>query len=264
MDPLSLQNRSHAAQLLSREAGLLALHHFRNRDSLKWESKGPQDWVSQADRAVEEQIRERLLKLFPEDGFLGEESGKHKIDSRGIWVVDPIDGTSSFLKGMPTWCVSLAFLLDDGSIPIGVIYQPCTDELYTTDPGQGARLNGIPMKPPRAGSMAEGIFGIGHSRRVDHLKTQNAVRYVTQNDGTFETLGSGALMVAYVACGRYIGYYEPHIHAWDCLAGISLVRSVGGWTSDFLADDGLRKGNHLAAAVPGMEKTLASLLEATE
>ena len=112
MDPLSLQNRSHAAQLLSREAGLLALHHFRNRDSLKWETKGPQDWVSQADRAVEEQIRERLLKLFPEDGFLGEESGKHKIDSRGIWVVDPIDGTSSFLKRMPTWCVSIAFLLD--------------------------------------------------------------------------------------------------------------------------------------------------------
>ena len=104
--------------------------------------KGPQDWVIQADHDEEHWISKRLKSLFPEDGFLGKESEKHQLDATGGWMVEPIDGTSCFLMGIPVWCVSIAFLLQNGSTPIGVIYQPCTDELHTSDPETGARIHG--------------------------------------------------------------------------------------------------------------------------
>ena len=103
----SIQNRFHAVQVLVRDSGLYALQWFRKLDSLKTEKKGPQDLVSKADREVEKMIRERLQTLFPEDGFLGEESGTRNLDAEGVWVVDPIDGTSCFLNGLSSWCVSI-------------------------------------------------------------------------------------------------------------------------------------------------------------
>ena len=106
----SIQQRFDAVQVLVRDAGIYALQWFRKLDSLKTEKKGPQDLVSKADREVEKMIRERLQTLFPEDGFLGEESGNQNLDAEGIWVVDPIDGTSCFLNGLSSWCVSIAFV----------------------------------------------------------------------------------------------------------------------------------------------------------
>ena len=127
----SIQNRFHAAQVLVRDAGLYALQWFRKLDSLKTEKKGPQDLVSKADREVEKMIRVRLQTLFPEDGFLGEESGTRNLDAEGIWIVDPIDGTSCFLNGLSSWCVSIAFVVKN-HIVIGLIYAPCTDELFAS------------------------------------------------------------------------------------------------------------------------------------
>ncbi|HBJ46693.1 MAG TPA: inositol monophosphatase, partial [Deltaproteobacteria bacterium] len=120
----SIQQRFHAAQVLVRDAGLYALQWFRKLDSLKTEKKGPQDLVSKADREVEKMIRERLQTLFPEDGFLGEESGTRNLDAEGIWIVDPIDGTICFLNGLSSWCVSIAFVVKN-QIEIGLIYAPC-------------------------------------------------------------------------------------------------------------------------------------------
>jgi len=145
----SIQNRFHAVQVLVRDAGLYALQWFRKLDSLKTEKKGPQDLVSKADREVEKMIRERLQTLFPEDGFLGEESGTRNLDAEGIWIVDPIDGTSCFLNGLSSWCVSIAFVVKN-QIEIGLIYAPCTDELFASQRGTGATLNGKPMKPSKA------------------------------------------------------------------------------------------------------------------
>ena len=117
----AIQQRFHAVQVLVRDAGLYALQWFRKLDSLKTEKKGPQDLVSKADREVEKMIRERLQTLFPEDGFLGEESGTRNLDAEGIWIVDPIDGTSCFLNGLSSWCVSIAFVVKN-QIEIGLIY----------------------------------------------------------------------------------------------------------------------------------------------
>ena len=111
MNEQSIKNRYHASQVLVRDAGVCALQWFRNQDLLETEKKGPQDWVSQADHKVENMIHERLQTLFPEDGFLGEESGFRDLGAKGIWVVDPIDGTSCFLNGLPSGAFQLPMLL---------------------------------------------------------------------------------------------------------------------------------------------------------
>ena len=257
----SIQNRFHAVQVLVRDSGLYALQWFRKLDSLKTEKKGPQDLVSKADREVEKMIRERLQTLFPEDGFLGEESGTRNLDAEGIWIVDPIDGTSCFLNGLSSWCVSIAFVVKN-QIEIGLIYAPCMDELFAAQLGAGATLNGKPMKPSKATSLADGIVGLGYSPKSSIVATQKAFDYLFKNGGVYHDVGSAALMLAYVAAGRYIGVYEFQINSWDCLAGIAMVRETGGWTNDFLANDGLLTGNPVLVAAPGVKVAMQNLFAA--
>jgi len=257
----SIQNRFHAVQVLVRDSGLYALQWFRKLDSLKTEKKGPQDLVSKADREVEKMIRERLQTLFPEDGFLGEESGTRNLDAEGIWIVDPIDGTSCFLNGLSSWCVSIAFVVKN-QIEIGLIYAPCMDELFAAQLGTGATLNGKPMKPSKATSLADGIVGLGYSPKSSIVATQKAFDYLFKNGGVYHDVGSAALMLAYVAAGRYIGVYEFQINSWDCLAGIAMVRETGGWTNDFLANDGLLTGNPVLVAAPGVKDAMQKLFAA--
>ncbi|HHZ86232.1 MAG TPA: inositol monophosphatase [Candidatus Lambdaproteobacteria bacterium] len=244
-----------------RDAGLYALQWFRKLDSLKTEKKGPQDLVSKADREVEKMIRERLQTLFPEDGFLGEESGTRNLDAEGIWIVDPIDGTICFLNGLSSWCVSIAFVVKN-QIEIGLIYAPCMDELFAAQLGTGATLNGKPMKPSKATSLADGIVGLGYSPKSSIVATQKAFDYLFKNGGVYHDVGSAALMLAYVAAGRYIGVYEFQINSWDCLAGIAMVRETGGWTNDFLANDGLLTGNPVLVAAPGVKVAMQNLFAA--
>ena len=257
----SIQQRFHAAQVLVRDAGLYALQWFGKLDSLQTEKKGPQDLVSKADREVEKMIRGRLQTLFPEDGFLGEESGTRNLDAEGIWIVDPIDGTICFLNGLSSWCVSIAFVVKS-QIEIGLIYAPCMDELFAAQLGAGATLNGKPMKPSKATSLADGIVGLGYSPKSSIVATQKAFDYLFKNGGVYHDVGSAALMLAYVAAGRYIGVYEFQINSWDCLAGIAMVRETGGWTNDFLANDGLLTGNPVLVAAPGVKDAMQKLFAA--
>ena len=258
MEEQTIRNRFHASQVLVRNAGACSLKWFRNQDHLQTEKKGPQDWVSQADHEVENMIRERLHTLFPEDGFFGEEGGFQDLEAKGIWVVDPIDGTSCFINGLSSWCVSIAYVVGN-QIEIGLIYAPCTDELFATQRGFGATLNGRDLKPSKATSFDEGIVGLGYSPKSSIEATQKALGYLLNNGGVYQDIGSAALMTAYVASGRYIGYYEFQINSWDCLAGIALVRETGGWTNDFLANDGLQTGNPIIAASPGTKEVMQDL-----
>lgn len=269
MDRPSLQDRYAFAQELAREAGQLAYDYYKRRAELAVESKGLQDVVSIADKKVEELIRARLEARFPEDGFLGEETGAsaggapgRAVGGQAIWVVDPIDGTSCFLAGMPTWCVSIALVLD-GEIVIGVIHDPNVDELYAARRGGGAYLNGTRQPVPPAASLKDGLFGTGFSHRSPPQDIVPFIAELLNEGGMFLRNGSGALMLAYVAIGRLVGYYEPHINSWDSLAGLLLVREAGGWTCDFLADDGLTRGNVCAAATPGVAEKIQELIAAT-
>lgn len=236
------------AQNLIKTAGALALDYFNNRETLQIEHKGLQDVVSIADQAVEQLIRDDIRAAFANDGFLGEENAEADIaqfeqkSTHVIWVVDPIDGTALFLNGIPSWCVSIALIVD-GEIELGLIYDPCNDELFSAQRGQGALLNGKAIHITAAKSVAQGMTGVGFSHRVAPSTVINFLEPLLNDGGMYVRSGSGALSLAYVAAGRLIGYYEPHINAWDCLAGILLVEEAGGTVNNFLENDGLAKGN---------------------
>ena len=250
--------RLHTACQVARSAGALALDYFEKRDELDVSSKGLQDRVTLADQEVERHIFEKIIEAFPDDGFLGEEmaSGEPvKLVEEGTWVVDPIDGTDCFIYGIPCWCISIAWM-QAGGAKIGVIYDPLHDEMYSASPGQGAKLNGKKMQISSATDLSDGITGMGYSTRVEPAASIEALQRLMEAGGMFNRCGSGALSLAWVAAGRLIGYYEPHINSWDCLAGIVLVREAGGWVNDFLADDGLTRGNPIIAAAPGMVRKI--------
>jgi len=243
----AMQARYELAQVVARRAGEKALEMFRQRDSLVIESKGLQDMVSIADRDTELLIREDVQASFAEDGFLGEEGGLERAEARFLWVIDPIDGTACFVNGMHAWCLSIGVLCD-GKPVIGVVYDPNSDEMFHALEGQGAFVNTMPLQAVQATGLSQGVLGVGFSHRVPVGAFIPFLNRVLSQGGMFIRNGSGALMLAYVAAGRLIGYYEPHINAWDCMAGMVLVREAGGKVSDFLSGQGLLQGNPIIAA----------------
>jgi myo-inositol-1(or 4)-monophosphatase len=247
-----------AACAVAREAGALALAYFRSRDSLTIERKGPQDIVSIADRAVEDRIRQRLAELFPGEGVLGEEAGLEGSSDGAVWVVDPIDGTWCFLNGIDSWCVSLAFVRG-GTIEAGVIYHPCTGELFAARRGGGATLDGRPMHVSDARSLGEGTVSVGYMVRSPRHLVLGMLSRLVEAGGIYHRHGSGSLGLAWTAAGRLIGYVEPHMYAWDALGGLLLIREAGGFTNDFLSGDGLLKGNPVVAGPPQLRRALETV-----
>lgn len=255
-----LEERLALARKMAIEAGTLALKYFNAREQLIVETKAdPQDVVSIADREVEELIRSRIVECFPDDAILGEEYGVSPGTSDYTWVIDPIDGTSPFVNGMPSWCISIAALYGE-QIAIGVIYVPCNDELYDSAIGMGARLNDKELKLNGDRTIRNSVTGIGANHHVSPASVAHIVEKLLDAGGNFIRNGSGALMLAYVAAGRLVGYYEPYMHAWDCMAGYCLVKEAGGWHHPFpVKGDGLTKGAPVLAASMGAVNDLREI-----
>lgn len=217
-----------AAVRIAEEAGATALDFFARRGALTVERKSAaQDLVSEADREVEDQIRRSLAEAFPDDGQLGEERGRSAGRSGFTWVIDPIDGTSPFVFGQPNWCVSIA-LLGPERIELGVIHAPVLRETYVAARGRGATLNGRPLAVDPAWTFASANIAFGADHKADPVASAAFVQGLYAQGGVMFRIGSGALMLAYVAAGRLAGYYDPSIHVWDCYAGIVLVEEAGG------------------------------------
>lgn len=252
-------HRLATAEAVAHEAGALALRFFHGREGLKVERKDVQDLVSEADRAVERAVRERLAVLCPGEPVLGEEEGADAgpLDER-CWVVDPIDGTWCFLHGIRSWCVSLAYV-QNGRVEAGVIVDPCAGETFAACHAGGARLNGRPIRVADAERLDEGATSVGCSRRTTAAEIVPVLEGLVRAGGLYHRHGSGALGLAWTAAGRLIGYLEPHMNSWDCLAGLLLIREAGGWTNDFLAGEGLRKGNPVLACGPRLKTELLKL-----
>jgi myo-inositol-1(or 4)-monophosphatase len=257
-----LAARFAAAEGLAREAGALALA-LRSGPEAAFgvESKSVLDYATEADRAVERLVIERLGARFG-DGVLGEEYGAQQESVDRLWVVDPVDGTFNFMHGMPVWCISLAFLLR-GEIEIGIIYNPETDEMFAARRWRGAFLNGVRLGVSAARHAAP-LIEIGHSNRRPVAQYLDLIGRIFAAGCEFRRFGSGALGLASVAAGRTDGYLELHINSWDVLAGMLLVREAGGWTNDFLAGEGLLRGNPIVACTPELSDKLTALLAAAE
>jgi myo-inositol-1(or 4)-monophosphatase len=248
---IDLDSREQAIVAVAREAGDLARELFAKPVGVKL--KGKQDYITEADGQVERMIVSRLKARFPDDAFLGEEGGADG-KSDALWVIDPIDGTANFAHGIPHFCVSIAFMAGS-ELALGAIAAPMYEELYRARAGRGAFLNDRPMRVTDP-DIDQAVIELGWSVRRPVRSYTALVERVLGTGATFMRAGSGALGLAYVAAGRTHGYCELHINSWDTLAGLLMVREAGGWTNDFLASDGLTRGNAVLACAPGLRETL--------
>lgn len=261
MDSRDLALRFRAAQGIVREAGQVAADLYRRRGELVIERKGRQDFVSRADKECEAFVMAEVLRLFPEDGFLGEEGGAQASRSGLTWIIDPIDGTSNFLAGVPVWCVSLGLVQERVSVA-GVIFNPVTDELYAAQAGGGATLNGKRIRVSDAPKLDEARLMLGFSYRRPVAEHVTAIDACLNASCEYARFGSGALGLAFAADGRFDGYYEAHINAWDVAAGLVIVKEAGGWHNDFFGPaDSFAKGNVILAANPKLAEPLRALLK---
>jgi len=222
-----LKARRDFACEVAAHAGQLGLSFFRRFDTLTIESKGHQDMVSEADREVELLVRREILARYPDDGIVGEEHAPTAGSSGYNWVIDPIDGTANFVTGIPAWCVAIA-CVKDGVAVVGVIHEPSTGETFAGHKGGGAFLNGKPMRASQATSLSQGAVGTGVSSRREMRIVVDIIDRLFQQGGMFYRNASGALMLAYVAAGRLLGYVEEHMNAWDCVAAMLLIEEAGG------------------------------------
>ena len=243
-----------------RDAAITAERYFRDIDKLVIEKKGKQDLVSDADRNVETQIRHALQSAFAQDGVIGEEHGRIPSGSGYTWVIDPIDGTSSFVSGIPGWCVVLACVYD-GAVVLGVIIDPIAKETYLSVKGQGVTLNGNALSVSSSTSLDEGSIAVGYSSRTSVQSTLDVLRDIMNAGGIYYRCGSGALMLCYVAAGRLIGYCEPHMYAWDCIAALHMIEEAGGVVGPFDMQQMLEQGGRVVTACPGVYPQLLALCE---
>lgn len=259
-----IDKRLALARTAAREAGKLALGYFRDRSSLRYEAKAnAQDVVSVADKESELLMRGMIAARFPDDGMLGEEYGHQDGTSGYIWVMDPIDGTSAFVFGIPAWCVSVAITRGNETVA-GVIYDPTNDELFSASLHSDFTVNDRASRLDRSLTLENGLVGIGANHRVPSHLASGAIHRLVEGGGMFIRSGSGALMLAYVAAGRLAGYYEPHMNAWDCLAGLHLVERAGGWAGDFSSPEHMRRGGVVIAAGYGARDGLLAIIDPSE
>lgn len=249
--PDTLAARAELCRSVILSAGELVLKGFQGEATRTFSMKGPQDFLTVTDAASEAHIRGAIAVAFPEDSFFGEEGGG-EIGDR-VWVVDPIDGTANFARGIPHFCISVAYV-ENGQTEIGAIYNPALGELYFARRGEGATRNGQPIQTAETERFDAASIEMGWSTRIANATYLDVVGNLLDMGANVRRAGSGALALAYVADGRSDGYLELHMNSWDCLAGLLLVSEAGGDVCPFLEIGSLREGGPVLAAAAGVAK----------
>jgi myo-inositol-1(or 4)-monophosphatase len=255
----ALDHRLAVATDLARQAGDLAMRLRPPPGAASGVLKGKQDWLTEADGAVEAFLAERLAAAFPEDGFQGEETGRGR-SGRLRWVVDPIDGTSNYARGSSRFCVSVG-LIEDRVALAGVLVAPALGEVFAARHGGGATLNGTPIHAAETTDLARAQVECGWSPRLPNAGYFALVERVMGAGAMLRAGGSGAMGLADVAAGRLDGYIERHITLWDVAAALAILAEAGAHVSPFLEGNGLSEGNPILAAAPGVAGALGVLAE---
>lgn len=234
------------------KAGKSLSRDFGEVQNLQVSVKGPGDYVSQADKRAEEIIFNELKRARPDYSFLMEEGGQvDGTDTQHRWVIDPLDGTTNFLHGLPMFSVSIA-LERQGQYVAGVVYNPAMDELYTAERGGGAFLNDRRLRVANRTRLTDCVIGTGvpHLGRGHHGNYLVELRNIMGEVSGIRRLGSAALDLAYVAAGRFDGFWEDALKPWDIGAGIVLIREAGGFVTD---RDGRMDGLDGSSVIAGNE-----------
>jgi len=218
----------------ARKAARGLVRDFGEVENLQVSRKGPADFVTEADRRAERILRAELAKARPGFGFLTEDTGETAgEDDRRRWIVDPLDGTTNFLHGIPHFAISIG-LEEDGAMVAGVVYEPLRDEMFWAEKGVGCYLNRRRLRVSSRGRMADAVLatGIPFKGRAGKAPFLATVGTAIENTAGVRRFGSAALDLAYVAAGRYDGFWEFGLSPWDVAAGIVLVREAGGFATD--------------------------------
>ena len=234
---------------------------FGEIENLQVSKKGPADFVTTADKKAEEVLVAELTKARPRFGFLLEEGGKIEgADTSNRWIIDPLDGTTNFLHGIPHFSISIA-LERDGEPVAGVIYEPITDQMFWAEKGQGAYLNGRRIRVSARRRLEESLFAtsIPFAGKQDHDRFLSQLKAVMAVSAGVRRFGSAALDLAYVAAGRYEGFWEFGLHPWDIAAGIVLVREAGGFVTD-IGGGGMMESGEILAANDSLHGPLLKIL----
>jgi len=249
----------------ARRAARSLLRDFGEVEQLQVSSKGPGDFVSRADLRAEQLIREDLTEARPNYGWLGEESGPEVkgADPTRRWIVDPLDGTTNFLHGLPHWAISIA-LEHKGEVVAGVIYDPAKDEMFVAEKGAGAYLNDRRLRVSGRREMIEMIFatGVPFAASAALGPTLREMAAVSAVSAGVRRMGSAALDLAYVAAGRVDGFWERGLKPWDLAAGLLMVREAGGFAGPFLEGGDPIAGGGVIAANANVHEGFTRLLRA--
>ena len=232
-------------------------------DLLTVQSKSPNDFVTEVDRAAEQAIIEVLRDAFPGHGILAEESGESGPESEFTWIIDPLDGTTNFIHGLPQYAVSIA-QTKNGVLEHAVVYDPNTNEMFTASRGAGAFLNDRRIRVSRRTRLNEALIGTGFPfRRFDHVDAYLAMfKELTQKTAGIRRPGAASLDLAYVAAGRFDGFWEMGLSPWDMAAGVLLIQEAGGLVSDLSGEANYLTTGNLVAGTPKIFGQLLPIIQA--
>jgi myo-inositol-1(or 4)-monophosphatase len=239
---------------------------FGEIENLQVSLKGPANFVTAADRRTEEILRAELAKARPGYGFLGEEGGRREgSDKTHTWVVDPLDGTTNFLHGIPQFCISIGLLRDD-TVVAGLIYNPISDDLYTAERGKGAFLNDRRLRVAARQRLNEAVIAcpLPHHGRGDLALGLRELGAVQDKVAGLRRFGAAALDLAFVAAGRLDGYWERNLSPWDVAAGMLMVREAGGYVTDLDGGDRVFEKGHIVAGNEAIHRHLLAALKTAQ
>ena len=214
------------------------IRDFGEIENLQVSEKGPGDFVTSADKRTEKILIDELQKAHPEYGFVTEESGiLNKSNLKNRWIIDPIDGTMNFLNGIPQFAISIGYE-EDGEIKSGVIFNPITNEMFCAEKGNGAYLNNSRIRVSKKKKIKDALLVTGGPKGASKIKDKIFSEYIkiSNNVSNVRKFGSAALDIAYVACGRFDGYWQRELNYWDIAAGIIILKEAGGFV-DFFEED---------------------------
>ena len=238
------------------------IRDFGEIENLQVSTKGPGDFVSSADKRTEKILIEELQKAHPEYGIITEESGIiNKSNFKNRWIIDPIDGTMNFLNGIPQFAISIGFE-EDGEVKCGVIFNPITNEMFCAEKGNGAYLNNSRIRVSKKKNIKDALLVTGGPKGGSKIKEKIFSEYinVSNNVSNVRKFGSAALDMAYVACGRFDGYWQRELNYWDIAAGIVIIKESGGYVDFFEEDKNLPLKKNILATNSNIHSELKDLI----
>ena len=247
----------------ARRAGRALKRDLGEIENLQVSLKGPANFVTAADKRAEETLYDELIKARPGYGFIGEEGGTREgTDKANVWIVDPLDGTTNFLHGIPHFAVSIG-LQREGAMIAGLVYNPANDDLFVAEKGKGAYLNDQRIRVAARKKLNESVIacGLPHIGRGDFGVAGAELAAIQPQVAGLRRLGAAALDLAWLAAGRFDGYWERNLSSWDMAAGIVLVREAGGFVSDISGGDKIFETRDIVAGNEHIHRDLLKILK---